>query len=616
VVWPKAAHRLGADFLVALGSGEFSAQIIRSLRATELSKHFLMLEALRRRTGARLVQTAFNILSDVQERAPEVVDELVGSPQLGFWAADCLSRLPTATGQPHGSPRPSSADLAHLSAFAAAAALRIGYPFELPIPVRRGVVTLPTLGAARLAPTQHSGWARIRLDRSGATVRSAFRIVRLPLAAGLGHQPADPAWMPATWLTTKAAGINLRVVLDTTDPFLARLSPQMATDVHPHGAMWQERIDMAWRLLAEHHRQVADQLAASVTTLVPLRPPTTGDVVAATSGWAWGAIWLNLPASNVRLAETLVHEFHHLVLAAAEELAPLVREGDDRMFYVPWRDDPRPSSAVLQGTYAQLGVAGFWQRQRGVESGGTRFRADVEFARARQAALRGIRSLGDAGVLTEAGQALVEPMLIRLEEWQHEPVRADAESAAAEIADEHRLRWRLAHVRPPTASVDAAAHAWLFGEPKMPVGPQDSSAVSPFTRHISADLAHLLEISYRDPPALGRILAGAGASSAEGALVSGHYADAKDGYVRRIQAGEDGAAWIGLLLALRHLAGSAKPVTWQPEILAAVYDRILEITNVRPDPETLIAWLTFRPGQLSVHRPDIEVQAAALDSSA
>ena len=45
-----------------------------------------------------------------------------------------------------------------------------------------------------------------------------------------------------------------------------------------------------------------------------------GQPVTATSGWAWGAVLLSLPPDSLAFAEALTHEFHHLVLAAVEDM--------------------------------------------------------------------------------------------------------------------------------------------------------------------------------------------------------------------------------------------------------------------------------------------------------
>jgi hypothetical protein len=41
-----------------------------------------------------------------------------------------------------------------------------------------------------------------------------------------------------------------------------------------------------------------------------------------------------------------------------------MRPDDGQRYYAPWRADPRLASGLLQGTYAFLGVSGFWRCQR------------------------------------------------------------------------------------------------------------------------------------------------------------------------------------------------------------------------------------------------------------
>jgi len=273
-------------------------------------------------------------------------------------------------------------------------------------------------------------------------------MVDLPVGHGRGSRTAVPGWVPLSRLRAETDGIALSVILETSDPFLTRLAPPVAEYPRVSSEDWQQRINAAWRILVRDHRPTADGLAAALTTLVPLREPATGRPVSATSGWAWGAIALSLPPDAPALAETLVHEFQHLVLSAVEDLVPLADSGDDRLHYAPWRDDPRPAPALLQGTYAQLGVTGFWRRQRQVGSPEHRLRSEVEFARGRRHVFEGVRTLTDSSALTAAGRVFIAEMSARLADWQGEPVPVRAETMAAEMGAEHRLRWQLAHLRP------------------------------------------------------------------------------------------------------------------------------------------------------------------------
>jgi HEXXH motif-containing protein len=593
--WPRSAHFLSEADVAALAADEFPAGTIRALRAAELSKHLLLLEALRRAVrqrpgshGADLLEKASAVLSEVQARAPEVVAEVVALPHFGLWVASCLSQL--RAGTMHDRKPASSREVGHLAAFAAVSALRIGYRFELAVPIRRGCVTFPALGAALVGRPTMSGWARVRLDRRGATVRSASRVVSLPTRAEPRARTADRAWRPAARLRAEVGGICLSAILETSDPFLTQLSPAAITRLRPPRIVWQQQIEAAWQILVSGNRAVAAGLAAVLTTLVPLEKPRTGDLISATSGWAWGAIAMSLPPEASVVAETLDHEFHHLVLAAAEDIVPLVREGDDRLYYAPWRDDPRPASSLLQGTYAHLGVAGFWRQRCLAELPRNQLQSEVRFVRARAAALEATRTLVNAQVLTATGRVLTLGMLRVLEAWRQEPVSSAAETIAAEISAEHRLRWRLAHRDPDTQAVDALARAWLAGPEQAVTGLLPPFAIAPYKHRLRLDLFRLLELRYRDPARFTRVLAEE-THERTAALLTGHYAAARDGYLRLIASTGDRDAWVGLLLAEYRIAGVLEFSRERPEVIADVHDRIRALTGTPPDVAALTAWL-------------------------
>jgi len=400
-------------------------------------------------------------------------------------------------------------------------------------------------------------------------------------------------WRPAVQLKAVTDGICLRVILETSDPFLALLNQATIPRLRPSRTVWQQQIEGAWQILVRHDRMAAAALASVLTTLVPLDEPRTGDLVSATSGWAWGAIAMSLPADISLVAETLDHEFHHLILAAAEDLSPLVSQDDGRLYYAPWRDDPRPASALMQGTYAHFGVAGFWRRQRRTEPPGNHLRSEMKFVRAQHAALDAARMLADAGTLTASGKALTSGMLSRLESWRDEPVSAAAATAAAEIRSEHRLRWRLAHLHGDAQAIDSLARAWLAGELQTLTRPIPSYEVIPYTHRLRRDLFELLEMRYRDPLRFARVLNEEGfACPCDASLLKGEYAKARDGYVRLITSRGGRSAWVGLLLARQQAMGKLESSKDQPEIIADVYDRVLTLTGIPPDVDALIAWLS------------------------
>jgi hypothetical protein len=357
------------------------------------------------------------------------------------------------------------------------------------------------------------------------------------------------------------------------------------------GTLWQQRLEAAWQILVRHDRKAASGLASVLTTLVPLTEPQSGDVISATSGWAWGAIAMNLPTDASLVAETLDHEFHHLVLAAVEDLVPLVGEDDHRLYYAPWRDDPRPASALFQGIYAHLGVARFWRQQRQAEPSPNQL-SELKFIRSCRAALNAGRTLDGANVLTITGRTLISGMLEQLSSWQCEPVSHAANSALAEIGLEHQLRWRITHCRPSADATDALAYAWLNNRDNKFLGPLPPSDVTPYYFRLSSDLPKFLDLRYRDPSQLAQLMKfGDSVRPSDVALLAGDYEEARNCYRQLISEKEDRIAWAGLLLARYQLAGEMEAIAQRPEIAVGVYEKVRFLTGAPPDAESLIAWL-------------------------
>ena len=297
------------------------------------------------------------------------------------------------------------------------------------------------------------------------------------------------------------------------------------------------------------------------------------------------------------MAETLDHEFHHLVLAGAEDVTPLVRDTGKHLYYAPWRNDPRPAAALLQGSYAHFGVAGFWERVRRMRPGSVDLlRSEVEFARACAATQQAIRALIGSNALTDAGRVLTDGMLRALAARRYRPVAATATALAGELAAEHQIRWRLAHARPAVADVDAVCREYLAGTARTV--PLAESAPDVVPGHFPArhGLSGLLEVRYRDPAELRRTIRRGQVDSADLALLRGDYALAAAGYEQRIVFSCDRDAWVGLFLAHRRLTGDDGTVSRQPEVLVAVYHRICALTGHHPSIGSLIAWLGRDPG--------------------
>jgi len=67
------------------------------------------------------------------------------------------------------------------------------------------------------------------------------------------------------------------------------------------------------------------------------------------------------PISNLRVAESIIHEAMHLKLTLLEKVTPLVRPDSTELFYSPWRDEMRPIQGVLHGLFVFRAIRDFYQ---------------------------------------------------------------------------------------------------------------------------------------------------------------------------------------------------------------------------------------------------------------
>jgi HEXXH motif-containing protein len=596
--------------LQAFVTGEDQLVALKQLRSAELSKHKLLLAAAMRSAAPvlpddypRVLAAPYQMLGAIERQSPNVVRELLGCPQFGAWADTCTRRLlaPAAEAAPDDVPLPF--ELGHLSVFAATAAIRSGQTFELDIPLRHGEVTFPSLGTARPGATAEWEWATVSGDASGIRVRSSVSTVPLPDGRVPPGGAAD-GWSAAPRVAIDAGDLVLDVVLDNADPYLDRYGIARAGLSADTLADWRLMIGQAWVILAVDHPWLARVVAATTRTLVPLARPGPTRSSSSTDIASFGAVALSLPRDALSMAEVLVHEAHHAVMGAMTDIEPLVMPGSAFVGYAPWRDDPRPAGALLQGIFAHFGMGRFWRERCTVDSPERRRRATAEFARLRMITSRAAETLLRSGALTGAGQELLTEIRAQLTSWLDQPVPSHATEYALDVSTDHEVRWRVRHLSPDPALVAALADAWRRGRPP-PLSPDEVGLQlepvpsSPPSANIRA---YLLSLRYRDPEELRCWLGRPGtvpgsapppgrADPADAALVEGHYREAAVGYLRRIAAANDGDAWTGLAVSRRHTGPSnlAKLLVERPEVVGAVYDRIGN--GARVDPEQVATWL-------------------------
>jgi uncharacterized protein len=437
---PRPSPELSDAHFDALAAGFGDADAVAGLINGQRRERRQLLQLLRvrAREGAdELFLAGWATLARLAAENPAELDRVLAHPYVRAWAEHCL-RVGDAAVLPAGAAR--------LAAISAAAAVRAGVQVQMMVPAREGYVHLPTLGRLRVAAgTEPPGTAEISTGDGHFAVRTAAGKWDVDLSdvepdavtsrSGAGRPGPAGDWQPVRELR---AG-RLTVRLEDTDPYrdchqwpaAPRLS---AADAH----RWQQLIAVAWRLIESEYPAYAAGLAAGLSTLMPLANDPAGRDVSAAARQAFGAVAVALPADAETLAMLLIHEFQHVKLGAVLDQFELCDRADRRQFHAPWRDDPRPAEALLQGTYAHLSVTDYWRARRHRADGPDALAAAGQFARWRLLTAEAIETLAGSGALTDLGQRVVARMRETVRPWLDEPVPDAAVNAARHWAVERR----------------------------------------------------------------------------------------------------------------------------------------------------------------------------------
>ncbi|MEU8627063.1 HEXXH motif-containing putative peptide modification protein [Streptomyces sp. NPDC048669] len=389
-------------------------------------------------------------LLEAAERADRAAARTVlFHPMAGPWAQRLLGGLTgaTATGPE------LHTDLAHLSALAAAAAIRAALPRTARLTSREGLLSLPTLGAVRADP----GPVALTYAGGELTIRPAgappLSVRALPDGT---MTSADPRWLPVLTLPAVLPGAG-PVPLDDLDPYRTR-----GTGLERHGLSAATHLDdqerKAWtdswsgvepllRVGGEHRLTEA---AVLLRCLVPLGPPPgsgpAGQGAAHCSGTrreAFGAVLSSKPATPAYFASTLVHELQHTKLAALGALVRLHHEDATPRHFAPWRSDPRPFDGLLQGAYSHLALADYWQRfALGARRVTHRDLAWAEHARCRQQVGAVLPVLAGSAGLTPEGRVLVNEMITVYHRLEDSPPPTGHLARAEAYVSTARVIWQ------------------------------------------------------------------------------------------------------------------------------------------------------------------------------
>ncbi|MFI6404810.1 aKG-HExxH-type peptide beta-hydroxylase [Streptomyces sp. NPDC050548] len=594
-------HRLSAAGALALARGEGDAAAVGELLGAERSRRLLLLRALDDGLAHDLPDEgttmpyaeAWELLERVQRQAPEVFESVLMAPTTGMWVSLTLRRIRGRSYEDS----PLWVVAGYLTALAAAAGIRAGLEFEITVPVRRGLVQLPTIGCA-LLPTSET-WSTARVVAGAGRVRIAGADGEAevdPVRDGRG-----PAWLPVRRLRLGTGASAKELVLDELDPYRTYPGPSEPWLLSAEeAAEWESLLTEAWKMLLRDAPVSAEAMRLGLTSVAPTSTRERFRPYSGTAGDAFGGVTASRPHDPAQLAATLVHEFQHTKLGGLMHLGALSEPATDgRLFYAPWRDDPRPLSGLMQGIYAFHGVTRFWRTHRYAVDAVHAPMAHFEFALWRTQVWDALSQVRDGDGLTPLGRRVLEQLGECLERWLEDEVPTAELRLAEEAAADHRARWRTHHLRPPARVVEQAAQAWQRGDKRPPAALQDAKPlVVPDTEVRLLDGAAVLARHVlTDPDGHWRHFAGAGgvegADEADVLLACGDRAAAFAAFAARLSAkGAPVVAWVGLGRSLPpDQAPAARLLLRFPERARAVQDALEVMTGRGADPVRLAAWL-------------------------
>ncbi|WP_433394449.1 FxsB family cyclophane-forming radical SAM/SPASM peptide maturase [Micromonospora sp. KLBMP9576] len=385
------ADSLSPDVLDDLATGAGTAASAGQLAAVHLALVRALLVALSERAaGDPVAADGWRLLVRLDDGHPEAVRDVLSHPFVRRWARRC---------------RDGAAELSYLACVAASAAVRARVRIDLPVPVRDGVVSLPTLGALAVGAER----GVVRLGTDDGDVRLAGR--RVGVGAGRDGDPAREDG-PDGWRPVRTARFDGgRLLLEDTDPHRDCYDVPVQPRLTGAAALrWTRQVQRAVRRVDAEAAEYAAGVRTLLRALVPLRPEPTGRFRSAAAGAAFGAVAVTAVPDDATLAVLLVHEVQHLKLAAVLDVCDLFDRDDTRRLSVPWRDDPRPVEGVLHGVYAHLAVADVWRRRPGPAAAG-------HFRRYRRWTEGAVDDLLGLGVLTGAGERFVRGMRATMDGW-------------------------------------------------------------------------------------------------------------------------------------------------------------------------------------------------------
>lgn len=405
-------HAIPAQVFSELSQGRGGAVAGNVLTRAERSKHLLLIRGVVEAATAAdhkqaaAARTAYCELAGIQRQAPNAVRDVISQPSVGAWA---ISTIRDIQGKNNARSFPEQ-----LSALVAGSAIKAHYPSVTRVPVIDRTIIVPSVGCVSLPESCKEDWAIVHVTRETTKVIAGQTQVQIPSDAA---NDTD-YWHGLRTITAVYGKARLSLIIDDVDPFRFPVSADLGRRLNSEEIKsWESALQDAWDQLARFHQKTAVELSSIVTTLTPLHRNLAWQSNA-TSRTTFGCVALSPPSDGRTLALALAHELQHAKLAALSDLVTLTRPDAHQLFYAPWRDDPRPAAAFLQGIYAHLGVANFWRRQRHIDGSDECLLSHQEYVRWRDAVAETTDTLRKSKELTELGRIFVGGIQRTLHSWR------------------------------------------------------------------------------------------------------------------------------------------------------------------------------------------------------
>lgn len=594
-----AKHTLSEADFAELSIGGGSADVIRELWGGQISRRLVLLRAFYDAANGEPtllgpmppIKDAWQALERAQESDPDAVKALIAHPQVGSWLAYALRRLRGGA----RSDAPLHIDFGQIHVLALAAAALARQSMTTRVPLRDGRVMVPCFGMASFEDCGPWDVADAEVEDGRIRFSHRGRVVEVPETP---ETDADGWW--GLRRVTIHADPSLSVWLDDLDPMRDLADPVPPVRLSDAEVQrWTDLLRDAWAILSKGHPEIAQAMAAGVTSLVPLPIGDGWDTRSASTGDAFGAILCSPPPDAVTLAVSLAHEFMHIKLGGLMHLLPIIERDSTATLYAPWRDDPRPLGGLTQGVYAFVGIAAFWRRHRHDVTGTEQRLAHFEYCYARAQAQEGLANARTAGGLTPHGEAFLAGLATEVDSWSQDTVPEEIATLSHLVALGHRIGWRLRHCRPSDEDIEALAAAWSTETAtSLHIGPSIVHP-DPEMRHWSQGRLGLARRKILAPEhclTAPNASWGRGLTDADLLLFEGDAAAARDCFAKQIaEDPEQADAWTGLGLALDagrpHGGAGHRAMTERPEVVRAVYRRIATDPSRRPSPLDVAAWL-------------------------